>query len=82
MLLAYPLGDNGAYVMCGIKVVAGTDMSVWRCCTMRAEGVQWILLRNPIYIYAEDAAALRALMGANFRPVQPLNGRLVSSTTA
>jgi len=44
------------------------------------EGVQWLLLRNPIYIYGDDAKALHALMGDNFRPVQPLNGRVVSSS--
>ena len=47
---------------------------------MGAEGVQWLLLRNPIYIYGDDAKALHALMGDNFRPVQPLNGRVVSSS--
>jgi len=44
------------------------------------EGVQWILLRNPVYIYGEDSKALHALLGDNYRPVQPLNGRVVSST--
>jgi len=44
------------------------------------EGVQWILLRNPVYIYGDDSKALHALLGDNYRPVQPLNGRVVSST--
>ena len=42
-------------------------MSVW----MWAEGVQWILLRNPIYIYGEDYQALHSLMGNNFRYSTP-----------
>ena len=44
------------------------------------EGVQWLLLRNPVYIYGEDYAALHSLLGDNFRPVQPLDGRVVSSS--
>jgi carbonic anhydrase len=44
------------------------------------EGVQWILLRNPVYIYGDDAKALAALMGDNYRPVQPLNGRVISTS--
>ena len=44
------------------------------------EGVQWILLRNPIYIYEDDAKVLRELMGDNFRPVLPLNGRIVTTS--
>jgi len=46
------------------------------------QGVQWILLRNPIFIYGEDWTALHKLMGYNFRPVQPLNGRPVTTTVA
>jgi carbonic anhydrase len=44
------------------------------------EGVQWILLRNPVYIYEDDAKALSELMGDNFRPVLPLNGRFVTTS--
>lgn len=43
------------------------------------EGVQWILLRNPVYIYEEDWKDLHELLGDNYRPVQPLNGRVVST---
>ena len=39
-----------------------------------------MLLRNPIYIYGEDAKALHELLGDNYRPVQPLNGRSVYSS--
>jgi len=44
------------------------------------ESVQWVLLRNPIFIYGEDAKALHTLLGDNYRPVQPLNGRVVQSS--
>ena len=44
------------------------------------QGVQWILLRNPVFIYGEDARDLHRLMGNNFRPAQPLNGRTVWAT--
>jgi carbonic anhydrase len=44
-----------------------------------AEGVQWILLRNPVYIFEEDYVDLHELLGDNYRPVQPLNGRVVST---
>ena len=39
--------------------------------------MQWIVLRNPIYVYGDDYRALHALIGDNFRPVQPFNGRVV-----
>jgi carbonic anhydrase len=51
-------------------------MLVWMC----AEGVQWILLKNPIFVFGDDYKALHALMGNNFRPVQPLNGRVVTTS--
>ena len=44
------------------------------------QGVQWLLLRNPLYIYGSDYQALHALMHNNFRPVQPLYGRTVTTT--
>ena len=44
------------------------------------QGVQWILLRNPTYIYGDDFRVLHELMGDNFRPVQPLNSRIVTAT--
>jgi carbonic anhydrase len=47
-----------------------------------SESVQWILLRNPIFIYREDADDLQALMGTNVRPPQALNGRTVYTTIA
>ncbi|MBI4470389.1 MAG: carbonic anhydrase family protein [Acidobacteria bacterium] len=41
------------------------------------EEVKWIVLRTPIEISAAQLEKLRAIMGANNRPVQPLNGRLL-----
>uniref|UniRef100_A0A7S4NVH1 Carbonic anhydrase n=1 Tax=Guillardia theta TaxID=55529 RepID=A0A7S4NVH1_GUITH len=45
-----------------------------------SEGVQWVLLRNPIYVYSKDLQVIRSLEGANARPAQPLNGRHVYSS--
>ena len=41
------------------------------------EGVQWVLLRNPVFVAPADVARIKALEGANFRPTQPVNGRKV-----
>lgn len=41
------------------------------------EGVQWVLLRNPVFVAPADVAKIKALEGANFRPTQPVNGRKV-----
>lgn len=42
------------------------------------EGVQWLVLSNPIYAAQSDITAFKSLEGANFRDVQPLNGRIVT----
>ena len=42
------------------------------------QGVQWLVLANPIYAEAEDIQAFKDLEGDNFRPVQRINGRIVT----
>jgi len=44
------------------------------------EGVRWVLLNNPLYIYQQDLDAITALEHKNIRPTQPLNGRKVSTS--
>jgi carbonic anhydrase len=41
------------------------------------EGVQWIVLRDPIVMSAKQVAQFVAVIGHNARPVQPLHGRRV-----
>jgi carbonic anhydrase len=43
------------------------------------EGVQWVMLRNPIFIEMSDLNAIKRLEGENYRPVQPTNGRKLIS---
>jgi carbonic anhydrase len=40
-----------------------------------SEDVTWVVMATPITISAEQLAALRSVLTANNRPVQPLNGR-------
>lgn len=42
-----------------------------------AEGVQWIVLRQPVELSAAQLAQYRARFADNARAVQPLNGRVV-----
>ena len=42
-----------------------------------SEGVNWHVVKQPVTASADQLAAMRAVMGDNARPVQPLNGRLV-----
>ena len=42
------------------------------------QGVQWLVLANPIYAEAEDIQAFKDLEGDNFQPVQRINGRIVT----
>lgn len=42
-----------------------------------SEGVNWVMFTNPVFASEAQITALRALMGENNRPVQPLNARLV-----
>ena len=39
------------------------------------EGVQWIVLRDPIAMSAQQLAQFVSVIGHNARPVQPLHGR-------
>ncbi|MCW7540827.1 carbonic anhydrase family protein [Aquabacterium sp. A7-Y] len=42
-----------------------------------AEGVHWMVMREPVEVLPRSIAAFRRLYPANARPVQPLNGREV-----
>lgn len=42
-----------------------------------SEGVNWVVYTDPVFASEAQITALRALMGENNRPVQPLNARLV-----
>jgi carbonic anhydrase len=41
------------------------------------EGVQWIVLRDPVSMSARQVAQFVSIIGHNARPVQPLHGRRV-----
>jgi len=43
------------------------------------EGIQWVVLRNPIYVEMADLNPIKRAEGENYRPVQPLNGRKLIS---
>jgi carbonic anhydrase len=42
-----------------------------------SEGVNWVVLKNPIKLGAAQIKAFRRLFNANARPVQPLNDRVI-----
>jgi len=44
-----------------------------------SEGVNWMLLKNPVDVSARQIAAFKSIIHQNIRPVQPLNGRKVIS---
>lgn len=46
-----------------------------------SEGVQWMVLKEPVKLGAQQIKAFRQLYNANARPVQPLNGRIVKEST-
>eukprot|EP00286_Rhodomonas_abbreviata_P018203 CAMPEP_0181309040 /NCGR_PEP_ID=MMETSP1101-20121128/11801_1 /TAXON_ID=46948 /ORGANISM="Rhodomonas abbreviata, Strain Caron Lab Isolate" /LENGTH=369 /DNA_ID=CAMNT_0023415497 /DNA_START=100 /DNA_END=1206 /DNA_ORIENTATION=- len=46
------------------------------------EGVQWIVLNNPLPIATPHLDALQLIMGDIARPVQPLNGRIVQEAVS
>jgi carbonic anhydrase len=45
-----------------------------------SEGVNWMILKNPIVLGAGQVKAFRRLFSANARPVQPLHGRIVEES--
>ena len=45
-----------------------------------SEGVQWIVLKQPVRLGAAQIRAFRKLFNTNARPVQPLNGRVVEES--
>lgn len=45
-----------------------------------SEGVQWIVMRTPATVTHETLAAFEAILHANARPTNPLNGRSVSAS--
>lgn len=45
-----------------------------------SEGVQWIVLKQPVQLGASQIRAFQRLFKANARPVQPLNGRVVEES--
>ncbi|HEY9567372.1 MAG TPA: carbonic anhydrase family protein, partial [Thalassobaculum sp.] len=44
-----------------------------------SEGVRWMMQRMPLALSTQHIAALEKAMGANARPVQPVNGRAVAA---
>jgi len=44
-----------------------------------SEGVNWMVLKNPVEVSARQIAAFKSVIHTNVRPVQPLNGRKVIS---
>lgn len=45
-----------------------------------SEGVNWMVLKNPISLGAEQIKAFRRIFNANARPIQPLNGRVIQES--
>jgi len=46
-----------------------------------SEGVQWMVLKEPVKLGAQQIKAFRQLYNANARPLQPLTGRVVKEST-
>lgn len=45
-----------------------------------SEGVQWMVLKQPVQLGPEQIKAFRRLYSANARPIQPTNGRLIEES--
>ena len=41
------------------------------------EGVVWFVMKTPVEASTEVIATIRATIGPNNRPVQPVNGRVI-----
>ena len=45
-----------------------------------AEAIQWVVLKSPIFLGADQIKAFRTLIGENARPLQPRNGRTIQAS--
>jgi len=45
------------------------------------EGVTWLVLKNPLAVSVSDLDLLAKYLAQPSRPIQPLNGRFVLTTT-
>jgi len=45
-----------------------------------SEGVNWMVMKQPIALGAEQIKAFRRIFNANARPIQPLNGRVIQES--
>lgn len=45
-----------------------------------SEGVQWMVLKQPVALGTDQIKAFRRLFNANARPIQPANGRLIEES--
>ncbi len=45
-----------------------------------AEGVRWLILRDPFLLQSAEIERLRRVVGENCRPLQPLNGRVIEAS--
>jgi carbonic anhydrase len=45
-----------------------------------SEGVNWMVMKTPIHLGAEQIKAFRRVFNANARPIQPINGRIVKES--
>ena len=46
-----------------------------------SEGVQWMVLKDPVKLSPQQIKSFRKVYHANARPVQPLNGRVIKEST-
>jgi carbonic anhydrase len=46
------------------------------------EGVSWIVMKQPVLLSAAQIAAFKGAYDNNARPVQPINGRPITSDSS
>ncbi|MGV3680074.1 MAG: carbonic anhydrase [Acidovorax sp.] len=46
-----------------------------------SEGVQWMVLKEPVKLSAQQIKSFRKVYSANARPLQPLHGRVIKEST-